>query len=174
MVDKEHISKQIWTFLDGNGSDEERMDIEKLITSDNEWINQYQDILHVQKQLIELSAEQPTMRFTKNILERLPFSKNRFIQPKGLLSYKAKVISVSFFLAALAIGFASYLPDLIITGPSSKYLFIQSGFKKFIQFFNFEMEVSLYTYIILGALLIIVTDHLITEWPMKEKSSIEQ
>src|SRR5512138_3295643 len=65
------IEKQLWDYIDGLSSNEERSSIEKLLQSNLEWKNKYHELLEVQEMLKSSELEQPSMRFTKNVMEEI-------------------------------------------------------------------------------------------------------
>ncbi|HET9745204.1 MAG TPA: hypothetical protein VFP97_05790, partial [Chitinophagaceae bacterium] len=66
-----NFEKQLWDYIDGLSTYEERTTIEKLLQSSIEWKNKYHELLEVQQLLSSSELEQPSMRFTKNVMEEI-------------------------------------------------------------------------------------------------------
>lgn len=65
------IDARLWEYIDGAGTAEERSVIDKLIAADLEWKQKYQQLLDTQQLLKSAELEEPSMRFTKNIMEEI-------------------------------------------------------------------------------------------------------
>ena len=71
MNEQQNFEKQLWDYIDGLSSPEEKTSIEKLLQSNIEWKNKYHELLEVQELLRSSEMEQPSMRFTKNVMEEI-------------------------------------------------------------------------------------------------------
>ena len=71
MKQEQNIEQQLWAYIDGISSDEERTTIEKMLQSNLEWKNKYHELLELQQLLNTTELEQPSMRFTKNVMEKI-------------------------------------------------------------------------------------------------------
>jgi len=109
MNQQENIEQQLWSYIDGFSSNEERTAIEKLIAADLEWKNKHQELLEVRQLIRSSELEQPSMRFTKNVMEQIaqyhiaPATKN-YINKKiiwGLAGFFITLITV-FVIYAIA------------------------------------------------------------------------
>ena len=109
MNQQQNIEQQLWSYIDGFSSNEERTAIEKLIAANLEWKNKYQELLEVNQLMSSSELEQPSMRFTKNVMEQIaqyhiaPATKN-YINKKiiwGLAGFFITLITV-FVIYALA------------------------------------------------------------------------
>ena len=65
------IEQQLWAYIDGISSSEERTSIEKMLQSNLEWKNKYHELLEVHQLMNTAELEQPSMRFTKNVMEKI-------------------------------------------------------------------------------------------------------
>ena len=103
------IEKQLWDYIDGLSSKEERTSIEKLLQSNLEWKNKYHELLEVQQLLKSSELEQPSLRFTKNVMEEIakfhiaPATKN-YINKRIVWGIGAFFITV--LVAFVIYGFA--------------------------------------------------------------------
>ena len=100
------IEQQLWSYIDGFSSKEDKTAIEKLIASNLEWKNKYHELLEVHQLMNSSELEQPSMRFTKNVMEEIaklhiaPATKN-YINKKIIWGIAA------FFITVIA-GFLIY------------------------------------------------------------------
>ena len=65
------IEQQLWSYIDGFSSNVERAAIEKLIATNPEWKNKYHELLDIHQLMSSSELEQPSMRFTKNVMEKI-------------------------------------------------------------------------------------------------------
>ena len=100
------IEQQLWSYIDGFSSKEDKTAIERLIASNLEWKNKYHELLEVHQLMNSSELEQPSMRFTKNVMEEIaklhiaPATKN-YINKKIIWGIAA------FFITVIA-GFLIY------------------------------------------------------------------
>jgi len=106
MNEQQNIEKQLWDYLDGLSSNEERSSIERLLQTNLEWKNKYEELLDIQ-QLIRLSeTEQPSMRFTKNVMEEIA---KLHIAPATKNYINNRIIwGIGAFFITLIVGFLIY------------------------------------------------------------------
>lgn len=103
------MEMKLWDYIDGFAAGEERTAIEKLIAEHSEWRLKYQELLKVHESLHLAELEQPSLRFTKNVMEEI--AKNQ-IAPAAKSFINNRIIwgIGSFFLATilacLVYGFA--------------------------------------------------------------------
>lgn len=65
------IEIRLWEYIDGLSSPEEQSAIEKLIAENTEWRAKYHELLEVHQLMDATELEQPSMRFTKNVMEEI-------------------------------------------------------------------------------------------------------
>lgn len=70
-LDNEDIEGKLWSYIDGEGSGEERSVIEKLIEANREWKEKYHELLELHQLVHSSTMEEPSMRFTKNVMEEI-------------------------------------------------------------------------------------------------------
>ena len=102
MNQQQNIEQQLWSYIDGFSSNEERSAIQKLIETNLEWKNKYQELNEMHQLLNAAELDQPSMRFTKNVMEEIaklhiaPATKN-YINKKiiwGIAGFFLTLISV--------------------------------------------------------------------------------
>jgi len=71
MNQQENIEQQLWSYIDGFSSNGERASIEKLIATNFEWKNKYHELLEMHQLMNTTELEQPSLRFTKNVMEKI-------------------------------------------------------------------------------------------------------
>ncbi len=68
----QQMEEQIWNYIDGNASQKEVSFIEGMIAADMEWQKKYRELLDVNQLLkTDLELEQPSLRFSKNVMEQI-------------------------------------------------------------------------------------------------------
>ena len=109
MNQQQNIEKQLWDYIDGKSSVEEKASVEKLLQNNFEWKNKYQELLEINQLMKSSELDQPSMRFTKNVMEKIaqyhiaPATKN-YINKKiiwGIAGFFITLITV-FVIYALA------------------------------------------------------------------------
>ena len=65
MNQEQNIEQQLWSYIDGHSSGEERSSIEKLLQSNLEWKNKYRELIEIHQLINSAELEQPSLRFTK-------------------------------------------------------------------------------------------------------------
>jgi hypothetical protein len=100
------MEARLWDFIDGQGSDKERSAIEQLITANSQWRMKYEELLDVHSLMQGVELEQPSMRFTKNVMEEIA----RFhIAPATKKYIDQKIIwSIGIFFITVIVGFIVY------------------------------------------------------------------
>ena len=67
----EDIEIKLWDYIDGTVPATERSAIEKLIAENALWRNKYHELLQVHELINATELEQPSLRFTKNVMEEI-------------------------------------------------------------------------------------------------------
>jgi hypothetical protein len=63
--------QQLWSFIDGVSTPEEKATVEKLLAGNQEWKKKYEELLDIHHLMNSSELEQPSMRFTKNVMEKI-------------------------------------------------------------------------------------------------------
>ena len=70
MEQNEEIESQIWEFIDGTCNEADKLRISTLVATDAVWIQMYNELGILHAMIPEhLETEQPSMRFTQNVME---------------------------------------------------------------------------------------------------------
>lgn len=62
---------RLWDYIDGRADSGERNAVEQLLLDRSEWALKYSELLETNDQLRALETEQPSLRFTKNVMEEI-------------------------------------------------------------------------------------------------------
>lgn len=123
MNQQENIEKKLWDFIDGHSSSEERSAVEKMLHSNLDWKNKYHELLEVQQLMRTTELEQPSLRFTKNVMEEIA---KLHIAPATKNYINKKIIwGIGGFFLTLIIGFLIYAIGQVewATGTESRFNF---------------------------------------------------
>lgn len=71
MKQEQNIEQQLWEYIDGISSNEERTSIERMLQSNLEWKSKYHELLELHQLMNTAELEQPSMRFSKNVMEKI-------------------------------------------------------------------------------------------------------
>src|SRR5688572_24627755 len=106
MKQPENIEQQLWSYIDGFSSREEKTAIENLIASNLEWKHKYHELVEVHQLMNASELEQPSMRFTKNVMEEIA---KLHIAPATKNYINKKIIwGIAAFFITLITGFLIY------------------------------------------------------------------
>jgi len=78
---KSYSEELLWNYIDGSCSEEERAQIEQALKTDPELKKALAERMALHQALQKIEAEEPSMRFVTNIMERLPDIRFKFSLP---------------------------------------------------------------------------------------------
>ncbi|MES2446987.1 MAG: hypothetical protein V4546_07380 [Bacteroidota bacterium] len=118
------IEEQLWNYIDGNCTAEERNQIEAEFLANEHYQKIYQELLAVNAALNHLEFEEPSMSFSRNVMEQI----NLEIKPIAL---KTKVDNrivysiMAFFLVSMLgiVGYVISQSDFSLSASLSKINF---------------------------------------------------
>jgi hypothetical protein len=126
------IEEQLWNYIDGNCTPEEQAEIAVKLTVDQHYYTTYQELLKVNAALNSLDFEEPSMSFTRNVMEKVNLElkpvalktkvDNRIVY--GIGGFFALAL-VSIFVYALATSNFDYhfeLPKMSYSLELGKYI----------------------------------------------------
>lgn len=109
MNTQHRMEERLWEYIDGTGTAGDKQQIEDLLQQHAEWREKYRELLEISQALKSSELEEPSLRFSKNIMEEIaklhiaPATKtyinNRIILGIGLFF-------VSLLVAILVYGFS--------------------------------------------------------------------
>jgi hypothetical protein len=104
--DPEETETRLWEYIDGHGEPAERSAIEKLIEENAAWRAKYHELLEVHQLIGETELEQPSLRFTKNVMEEIA---RVHIAPAAKTYINNKIIyGIGLFFLTMIIGLLVY------------------------------------------------------------------
>lgn len=71
MNTEELMDDRLWDYIDGLSSPTERSAVEVLIAENAEWQRKYKELLQVHQLMSSSELEEPSMRFTRNVMEEI-------------------------------------------------------------------------------------------------------
>ena len=100
------MEERLWSFIDGDVSADERSVVERLIAENREWKEKYHELLDLHQLVQSSSMEEPSMRFTKNVMEEIA---KYHIAPATKNYINKKIIwGIGTFFILLLVGFFIY------------------------------------------------------------------
>jgi anti-sigma factor RsiW len=79
---EQQMEEQLWSYIDGTATAAEKKFVEQMLASQEEWKKKYKEQLEIHQLLLtETELEQPSMRFTKNVMDGIAG-----MQPKAATS----------------------------------------------------------------------------------------
>jgi hypothetical protein len=103
MNSQQNMEERLWEYIDGVCTGDERLFIDELITSNQEWREKYQELLELQTLLNNhLELDEPSMRFTQNIMESI--SKHHIAPAAKSYINKRIVWGIALFFFCSIIG----------------------------------------------------------------------
>lgn len=106
MSEQLNMEERLWEYIDGMSTPEEKTVIDQLIEADAEWRAKYGELLDAHLLMQSSELEEPSMRFTKNVMEEISLLK---IAPAAKTYINKKIIwSIAIFFITMIIGFLIY------------------------------------------------------------------
>jgi len=129
------IEQQLWSYIDGIATPSERTSVERMLESNLEWKNKYHELLQTNQLLKSSELEQPSLRFTKNVMDAIAKYQ---IAPAAKNYINNKIIwGIGSFFILMILGFLIYGFGQMdwTAGTESKYK-VDLPKVDFSQFFN--------------------------------------
>lgn len=106
MNTQQQMEERLWNYIDGAGDAGERSAIEQLLESNVEWRSKYQELLDVHQLLNATELDEPSMRFTRNVMEEIARLQ---IAPATKSYINKKIIyGIGAFFITMIVGFLVY------------------------------------------------------------------
>jgi len=117
--------EQLWNYIDGFCTLEERAEIEKKLGTNQSLADLYKQLLAVNEQLnTHLEIDEPSMSFTRNVMEQVQHE----IAPVALKTKidRRIIYAIGGFFAVMLIGilvyaFATATPDFTLKAPTVRF-----------------------------------------------------
>lgn len=105
------MEARLWEYIDGVSTAAEQTVIGRLISADRQWRDRYEELRSVHEFMASAELEQPSMRFTKNVMEEI--TRLQISPAAGNYINKRVIWGIGGFFAATIIGFLVYCVGLI-------------------------------------------------------------
>ena len=106
MKQQPDMEQQLWNYIDGIASIDEKSSIERLLDSNLEWKNKYHELLQTNQLLKSTELEQPSLRFTKNVMDTIAKYQ---ISPAAKNYINNRIIwGIGIFFIMMIVGFLVY------------------------------------------------------------------
>jgi len=100
------MEARLWDYIDGISEASEKALIEKLVNDNVEWRSKYKELLELHQLVLSSELEEPSMRFTKNVMEEIS---RLHIAPAAKSYINKKVIwGIGGTFIAMIVGFLIY------------------------------------------------------------------
>lgn len=131
----QQMEERLWGYIDGACGAEEKSAIEKLLDSNVEWQSKYRELLDVHQLLHSTELEEPSMRFTRNVMEEIA---KLHIAPATKSYINKKIIyGIGAFFITMIVGFLIYgFSQIQWTASSDNLIPIDFNKVNFGAFFN--------------------------------------
>ena len=93
------IESKIWEYIDNTCSLDERKQIQQNIESENEWKEIFENVYKIHNELQKLTPEEPSLRFTQNVMDEVIQLKPYSIYSFYMNKYFLRGISLFFIIA---------------------------------------------------------------------------
>jgi hypothetical protein len=101
-----NMEERLWEFIDGNNSEEEKSVIEQLLETNQQWREKYHELLELNNVMKTTSLDEPSMRFTKNVMEEIA---KYHIAPATKTYINNKIVfGLGLFFITILVGFLIY------------------------------------------------------------------
>jgi hypothetical protein len=102
----DEMESRLWEFIDGMEDSSQRSVIEQLINDNAQWRVKYHELLDLHQSINLVELEQPSLRFTKNVMEEIS---KLHINPAAKSYINSKVIfGIGAFFITVIVGFLVY------------------------------------------------------------------
>jgi hypothetical protein len=147
--------ERLWDYIDGRCNATEKKSIEKMLESNLQWKEKYGELLEVNRLLHSSGLQEPSMRFTKNVMEEI--AKYQVAPATKTYINKYIIRGIGIFFATLIIGFLVYGFSQVdwsaSNGATSQYIDLSKvDFSKF--FNNTFINVFMMLNAVLGLMLL--------------------
>jgi hypothetical protein len=104
MDTQQNMESRLWEYIDGHSN--EKNVIEQLLESNRQWKEKYNELLEIHQLMRSSELEEPSMRFTKNVMEQIA---KYHIAPATKTYINKKIIwSIGSFFVLMVIAFLIY------------------------------------------------------------------
>jgi hypothetical protein len=106
MNKQQNQEERLWDYIDGLSSIHEKSVIDQLLARDADWQAKYAELLEIQQMLHSTDLEQPSLRFTKNVMEEIS---RLHIAPAAKTYINKRIVwGIAIFFITIVTGFLIY------------------------------------------------------------------
>ena len=106
MNTQHQMEERLWNYIDGACAADEKSAIEQLLDSNVEWQSKYRELLDVHQVLHTTELEEPSMRFSRNVMEEIA---RLHIAPATKSYINKKIVyGIGAFFMIMIVGFLVY------------------------------------------------------------------
>ncbi len=106
MNTQQNMEERLWSYIDGVSEGEEKSAIEKLLQSNLEWQRKHRELLDIHELLHSTELEEPSMRFTRNVMEEI--AKHKIAPATKTYINKRIINGLAIFFVTMIVGFLIY------------------------------------------------------------------
>jgi hypothetical protein len=129
--------QRLWDYIDGLSTPSERTVIEKLLEAKADWQAKYRELLDVHQLMQSSELEQPSLRFTKNVMEEI--GRLQIAPATSTYINKNIIRGIGIFFITIIIGFLVYgfgQMDIDWASNGNSTIPVDLGKVNFSRFFN--------------------------------------
>ena len=126
------IEEQLWNYIDGTCTPVEKLEIEAKLAVNIQYYTLYQELLKVNEELTKIDFEEPSMSFTRNVMEKVNLElkpvalqtkvDNRIIYSIGAFFVLSLVAIFGYALATSDFNLKFNMPAMNFSFDSDKYI----------------------------------------------------
>jgi preprotein translocase subunit Sss1 len=102
----ERDEQRLWDYIDGLSSPSEKTVIEQLLEANAEWKAKYHELLEVHQLMSSSELEEPSMRFTKNVMDEI--ARLQIAPATSAYINKNIIRGIGIFFITIIVGFIIY------------------------------------------------------------------
>lgn len=134
-MNSEEMELKLWDYIDGSLPLGEKSSIDKLIEENSIWKHKYAELLELQQLIHSTELDQPSMRFTRNVMEEIAKYQ---IAPATKNYINKKIIwGIAIFFITIIVSFIIYgFSQVDWSDKSSSIIGVDLGKVDYSKFFN--------------------------------------
>ena len=102
----EHMEERLWEYIDGFSDPDDLPVVKSLIEENQSWREKYNELVEVNQLLHATELEEPSMRFTKNVMEEI--TRLHLASAASSYSNHRSIWGIGIFFIVLIVGFLVY------------------------------------------------------------------
>ncbi len=111
------IEEKVWSHIDGDLTEKEKAEIAALVKTEPVWKETYQKLLSVHQMLNSSELEEPSMRFSRNVMEDI--AKLQIAPATRTYINKNVIYGLGIFFGVMIVGLLIFITVLINAAPAT-------------------------------------------------------